>query len=246
MSTVLAQPRLSPSSAPSRRYDHFFFSAMSLLILASVFIGFARTYYLAGVFHAPLPSRIIHIHGAAFSCWILLFVAQAVLVSARRIDIHRRLGLFGFGLACLMVILGLLASTDVLVRHGNSVASRAFYAVPIADMLAFSTLICFAYRARTNPAAHKRLILIATIALLDAAFVRWPVPVHGWNLHSAEMCTCALLLVLVAYDLFSLRTLHRATLWASLFVVFLQQVRGPIGHTALWQNLAAWVQSLAH
>ena len=246
MSTVLAEPRVSPGPAPGRRYDHLFFTAMALLILVSVFIGFARTYYLAGVFHAPLPSRIIHIHGAAFSCWILLFVTQCALVSAHRVDIHRRLGLFGFGLAAFMVVLGLLAATDALLRHGNSVAARAFYAVPLADMLAFSTLIFFAYRARTNSAAHKRFILIATIAILDAAFVRWPVPVHGWNVHSAVMCTWALYFVLVAYDLLSIRSVHRATLLGSLFVVSLQLVRGPIGHTAFWQNFAAWVQSFSY
>jgi hypothetical protein len=55
-------------SVPGRRFDHSFFSNMSLLMLATVFVGFARSYYLAGVFHAPLPSRIVHIHGAAFSC----------------------------------------------------------------------------------------------------------------------------------------------------------------------------------
>jgi hypothetical protein len=39
---------------------------MALLILATVFVGFARTYFLAGVFRAPLPSLLVHIHGAVF------------------------------------------------------------------------------------------------------------------------------------------------------------------------------------
>ena len=51
------------------------------------------------------------------------------------------------------------------------VGAKTFYAIPIADMLVFSTLIYFAFRERFNPAAHKRLILIATITLRDAAFV---------------------------------------------------------------------------
>ncbi len=89
---------------------------MALLMLATVFVGFARTYYFAGVFHAPLPSLIIHLHGAAFSCWILLLVTQASLVSAGRVDIHRRLGIAGMVLACVMVIVGVLAATDLLVR----------------------------------------------------------------------------------------------------------------------------------
>src|SRR5437016_10921650 len=120
MVTAIAHPSnpAKPSvSLPGRRYDHLFFSAMALLMLITVFVGFARTYYLAGVFHAPLPSLIIHVHGAAFSCWILLLVSQTSLVSAGRVDIHRRLGIAGFFWACLMVILGVLAATNSLNRN---------------------------------------------------------------------------------------------------------------------------------
>jgi hypothetical protein len=75
---------------PGRRYDHPFFLAMTALILATVFAGFAPTYYLAGI-RAPLPSVIIHVHGAVFSCWILLLITQASLVCAG-VEFHRRLG----------------------------------------------------------------------------------------------------------------------------------------------------------
>jgi hypothetical protein len=157
---------------------------MAVVILASVFVGFARTYYLAGVFKAPLPNLLIHIHGLVFSCWILLLIVQTSLVAAGRVDVHRRLGLLGFGLACLVVVLGLLAATDQLARHfapGEAgVRVRAFYSITLTVMLAFSTLIYLAFRSRFNPAARKRLILIATIAILDAAFERWRVPV-AWG-----------------------------------------------------------------
>ena len=98
MATVVARPSSLATPAPvlpGRRFDHFFFSSMALLMLATVFVGFAPTYYLTGVFRAPLPSLIIHLHGAAFSCWILLLVTQTSLVSAGRVDIHRRLGIGG-------------------------------------------------------------------------------------------------------------------------------------------------------
>ena len=48
------------------RFDNFFFPGMAVVILATVFIGFARSYYLAGVFRAPLPNLLVHIHGAVF------------------------------------------------------------------------------------------------------------------------------------------------------------------------------------
>src|SRR5258708_24206695 len=120
-------------------FENFFFSGMAVLILATVFVGFARSYYLAGVFKAPLPSVVIHIHGAVFSSWILLLLAQTSLVVAGRVDLHRRLGLLGFGLACLLVIVGLLAATDSLARHfaagGSGLGARAFCAIQITDML---------------------------------------------------------------------------------------------------------------
>ena len=63
------------------RFDNLFFSGMAVVILVSVFVGFAHSYYLAGVFKAPLPNLLVHIHGAAFSCSIAL-VAMIVFVRA--------------------------------------------------------------------------------------------------------------------------------------------------------------------
>jgi FtsH-binding integral membrane protein len=218
---------------------------MAALLLVTVFVGFAPTYYFAGIFRAPLPSRIVHLHGAAFSCWILLLVTQTSLVSAGRVDLHRRLGIAVFFLACLMVILGVLAATDSLVRHAGPAGRdpQFFYIVPLTDMLVFATLIFFAYRNRSNPAAHKRLIMVATIALMIAAIARWPY-VHR-NTMLAALSSYLFLLLLAAYDLWSLRKLHRATLWAGAFLIFVQQIRIPIGRTAAWHAFAAWVQTIA-
>ena len=53
------------------------------------------------------------------------------------------------------------------------------------------------------------------------------------------------LLLLVGYDLWSTRKVHRATAWASAFVVVLGQLRVPIGKTVLWHSFASWAQTLA-
>ncbi len=243
------KPGASPSKfGVTRRYEHLFFSGMALLILGTVFLGFARTYFLAGVFRAPLPNLLIHIHGAVFFSWILLLIAQTSLVSAGRVDVHRRLGLAVFGLACLMVILGTLAATDALRRtFGGFVQDpKTFYIVPITDMLIFGTLIFFAFRARLNPPAHKRLILIATTALMIAAVARWPFAfIQQTPLWVSELCTYGFLALLAAYDLWSTRKIHRATIWGSLFLIFVQRVRLPIGETAIWHSFATWAQNLA-
>ncbi len=228
-------------------YDNVFFSAMAALFLVFVFIGFAPTYYLAGLFRAHLPNLLVHIHGAVFSAWILLFITQTSLVAWGRVDVHRRLGMLGFGLACLMVVLGLLVSADQLARHTASPGTdtvesvRAFYAVPLADMLMFATFVYLGYRNRVRPTVHKRLMLFATLTLLDAAFDRW----HIFDPYSLPVvnivCFVPLLLLLIGYDWWSTGRIQRVTFWSSVFLVVVQQVRHPIGHTVAWQSFAAWV-----
>ena len=82
----------------------------------------------------------------------------------------------GFVLACLMVVLGVLAATDSLVREAGAARRdpKFFYIIPLTDMLVFATLVYFAFRNRFNAAAHKRLLMIATTGLMIAAVARWP------------------------------------------------------------------------
>ena len=123
-------------------------------------VGFAPSYYLAGLFRAPLPSTIVHVHGAVFTGMDPLFY---------RADITRFDGARGHSPQArpLRIFLGL--SHGNRGRHGGHRLAGAggssgpgplfFYIIPLSDMLVFAPLICFAYRARRDPAAHKRLIL---------------------------------------------------------------------------------------
>lgn len=248
MATVAARPEspaVRTSSLPGRQYDHLFFATMALIMLVMTVVGFGPTYYFAGVFRAPLPSTIIHIHGAVFSLWILLLVTQTSLVSAGRADIHRRLGIAGFVLACAMVVLGTMAATDSLV-HERGPAGRDtqfFYIVPMSNMVIFAVLMFFAFRNRFTPAAHKRIIYVATASLLLAAVARWPIV--NRNLMLGSFIIYSLLLIMMAYDYWALRKVHRATLWASVFVVLVFVARIPIGKSAAWHSFAAWVQHVA-
>jgi len=122
---------------------------------------------------------------------------------------------------------------------------KFFYIIPLTDMLIFATLVFFAFRARSNPPAHKRLILVATIALLIAAIARWPFAIVHRIPVRAALFSYAFLLILVAYDLWSTRKVHRATIWAGAFLILVQQIRIPIGKTAAWHAFATWVQTIA-
>jgi FtsH-binding integral membrane protein len=236
------------ANLPGGRYDHLFFSSAALLMLVTVFVGFARSYYLAGIFRAPLPSPIIHVHGAVFSLWILLLVTQTSLVAAGRVEYHRRLGLAAFALAGLMVVLGVMAGT-VTLRSDRLPLSKqllGFYVVPLSDMLMFGTLVYFGFRARRNAAEHKRLMYMATTALLSAPLARWPLAFIQRRSFRASLLSEVFLVALVIYDVWSTRRVHRATKWAGAFLVFVQFARPLVGRTEAWQSFAGWVRSVGH
>jgi hypothetical protein len=232
-------------------YENRFFAGMAVISLVVIFIGFARSYYLAGIFKAPLPNLLVHIHGAVFSLWLVLFITQISLITVHRVELHRRLGVFGFGLACLMLLLGVLVATDQLIRHATTPGAgtveevRAFYAIPLTDMLMFSTFVYLGFRNRARPAVHKRQMLFATFALLDAGFDRWsifdPYPLSAVHI----VCFFPLLALLMAYEWWSIGKVQRVTLWASGFLVAVQQLRHPLSHTAAWQAFATWAQTHA-
>ena len=241
MATATARPRLHLG------YDNLFFSGMAAVALITVLVGFARTYFLAGFFRAPLPNLLVHIHGAAFTLWIVLFITQISLVTARRVDLHRRLGLLGFVLAVVMILLGTVTASDCLARRvaqtgmDTTEEVRAFYSVPLADMLMFSTFVYFGCRNRFQPAVHKRLMLFATLSLLDAGFDRWPV-FDSYSLPVVHLiCFTPLVLLIIGYDWWSTSKVQRATIWSAIFMVIVQQICLPLGRTAAWQSFAAWV-----
>lgn len=240
MATATARPRLR------LRSDDLFFSGMAGVALIAVLVGFARTYFLAGLFRAPLPNLLVHLHGAAFTLWIVLFITQISLVTARRVDLHRRLGLLVFVLAIVMIVLGTVLASDSLARHvvkhpDMAAELRAFYAVPLFDMLLFSTFVYLGYRNRFQPAVHKRLMWFATLSLLDAGFDRWPV-FGPYSLPVVNLiCFIPLLLLMLGYDWWSTGKVQRVTIWSAIFMVVVQQVRHPLSHTAAWQSFAAWV-----
>jgi hypothetical protein len=220
--------------------DRIFFSTMVLLLWATVLFGFAKTYFLAGMVEAPLPNRLIHIHGAIMTLWMVILFVQTALISARKVKWHMTLGLFGFGLAVAMVIIGPIAATDSLRRGAAPLGLDAltFYVIPLSAIFSFGVLAFFAYRYRRQAAIHKRLILIATIGLIDAAVGRWPVAFFQNNPKAQDLVPFAFLLAIMIFDLVTQKRILKSTLWASVFLVVVHLTRVPVGFTPAWHSFA--------
>ncbi len=226
----------------NRTIERFFFSGMAVLLCVCVFIGFSPTYYQAGMMRAPLPSPILHIHGAIFTLWMVLFVVQVALISARRVRWHRSLGTVAFCLPPLMIVLGVMAAINALHR-GTRIGPldpAVSLAIPLIGIAGFTIVIFASWRARRRPDAHKRLILIATTGLVGAAFGRFP-----WDRVGLPPAAGAatgigiLLLILTAYELLTLHRIHRSTMWAAPLVFFTVMLAVPIGMTRAWHAFAS-------
>ena len=248
MATVSGAPPPATIRLPGSRYDHAFFLTMVVLLTVAMVVGFAKTYFLPGVFRAKLPNLLIHIHGAVFTCWFLLLLAQSILASAHRVDLHRKLGIAGVAVACLMPPLGILATAEYLVREAAQRWIVLAAVMPVAELGIFSALAAAAFLTRRKPAYHKRLILLATIGLIGAAVGRMQF-LPFWRFHGIAAIrllwayTYVFLLPLAAYDLWSTRKLNRATAWGSLFMISAQQAILLVSTTAPWYVFVRWMQS---
>jgi uncharacterized membrane protein YozB (DUF420 family) len=217
---------------------------MALAALAAVFLGFSRTYYLRPRFQDTSLPFYLHVHGAVFSTWIALFVAQTSLVAARRTDLHRRLGVTGAVLATVMVIVGVTAAIISGRRNiaaGFETEALAFLTTPLSSMMVFVMLVGSALYYRRRPETHKRLMLLATISILDAATARWPFAFATATTWAYYALADLFILAAVAYDGLSRRRIHPAYIWGGLFVVVAQVLRDVVGRTALWQTFARMI-----
>ena len=175
--------------------SRYFYSCMSLVMAGLVVWGFSHTVETS-LFHANPPRPLLlWIHGAAFSTWIVFFIAQSALVRVRKVSVHRFLGWFGAGLATLMVVLGctitvVMTRFDAGVLHMKDVAS--FVSIPFEDMLVFGTCMALAIYWRKKPEYHRRLVFIATCVLMDAAIGRF----DFWFNHNIFYLGLDLLIVL--------------------------------------------------
>lgn len=126
---------------------------------------------------APPAPGIIYVHGVVFTGWMLLLTAQVLLVAGDRVALHRRLGWFTAGWAVLMLVLGPWAAmaSQSLVINGPEY-DPPFLSVQMGDILAFVVFVAWGVALRKNPAAHKRIMILSTIALIDAGFGRFT----GW------------------------------------------------------------------
>ena len=226
--------------------DRWFFTGMAIVITVTVAAGFAPSYYLKPLFATPALPLSMHLHGALFTAWVLLFAAQTSLVAANRADLHRRLGVVGVLLAVTMVVSGaaLAIESARMARPALGVLARAaplfVLVIPLASVAVFTILVGFGLYYRRRADAHKRFMLLATIALLPPALGRMRV-LNAVGPQAFFGVTVLFIAAVVAYDYWTRRRVHAVSLWGGLFLALSFPGRIALGHTDAWLTFARWL-----
>jgi len=248
-----------PVAFPLRHpWDRAFHLVMLLLVWAAIVSGFAYhniTKLMAGQLTYPW---IVHLHGVVFAGWLLLLTAQMLFVRRGQVALHRRIGVFGAGMAAVMVLLGVAtAIVTERLKFGTPASDARFMSVMFADMLVVGGLISAGIAVRNNSSAHKRLLLVATLVMTDAGFGRWLSPQivrwtgvkNFWDLQSLAdggwlfvrfqlLPAYTLIAAVGVYDLITRKRLHPAYCWAIAFSLPIHLLAGWLYFQPFWNRIA--------
>jgi hypothetical protein len=233
--------------APWHRWDRNFFLLFVLAAWIATGIGFypSVTERFTGQpdYVAPL---VLQLHVFAFTGWLCLLSLQVLLVRTGRQPLHQRLGFLG----------ALLVPVMVVTAIGAEIFSQRFYSAkypenlrffisPLSSMSLFALFAAMALLQRRQPAAHKRLILLATTVALVAAYNRWWGEAlyalvgdgyAGMVIHNYAGIDLILIL-LVAYDWVTRRRIHAVYQWG-VPLIFVSQLIGTfIYHSEMWPGI---------
>src|SRR4051812_8123054 len=100
MISILANQESKTISSKRGRY---FFVGMSILFPILVLLGFVPDYVLisGGEFKVPW---ILHVHGAIMTGWLVIFMAQSLLIANSNVKRHKQLGKTGFVFGVLVIV----------------------------------------------------------------------------------------------------------------------------------------------
>ena len=255
---AFSQDRLSGTSR-THVIDRWIYVFTAACLIAVVFAGFlpdsfAKVAAVEAGKRAPFPL-ILHVHAVLMGSFLLLLLAQTVLVATGKPDGHMQLGIAAMILAPAIVISGFILvptmyhiawnealtgtpAAEERLRRIDNVLLRQFSAGFL-----FTTFMLIALRARSRDAGlHKRMIILSVTAVLGAAVTRiqWLPPTMPNSSISTDIYVLLTLSPMFIWDLIRNRGLHRAYLiWAGIYFPVMATVH------LLWDR-PGWHDTVRH
>ena len=233
---AFSQDRLSESPR-THVIDRWIYVFTAACLIAVVFAGFlpdsfAKVAAVEAGKRAPFPL-ILHVHAVLMGSFLLLLLAQTVLVATGRPNGHMQLGIAAMVIAPAIVISGLILVPTMYhiawneALAGSHAAEQRLQRIDNVLLRQFSAGFLFtiflwiALRARTRDSGlHKRMIILSITAVLGAAITRiqWLPTTMPNSSISTDIFVLLTLSPMFIWDFIRNRGVHRAYLiWASFY-----------------------------
>jgi hypothetical protein len=138
-----------------------------------IFTGFGFGFDFKNYVHEspPVPT-IVHVHAIVATLWLLLITTLVLLVEVNQVKLHRTLGWFAAGFAVLVAVLAPWAQVSWQIVNFHTIAQSEFLSIAFSSVLCFAILLPRGVLLRGNPAAHRRVLILSTVAMTDPGFSR--------------------------------------------------------------------------
>jgi hypothetical protein len=248
----VAGHRVGRAIASDRGREHLFFISMAVAMALIVLTGFARSFFFAFMWsqHDPDSSSepVYYVHGTLAAAWMAFAIVQPLLIRSRKVQWHRKLGWFGAVLSGAAMLTGVYVAVLSAARAPGSPLEATpldFLGVITSGIVIFGVFVGLAVAYRRDGPAHKRLMYLATINLIQAAVVRLPWSfVHSAGPWITYPVAYVFILPLFIWDLSTRGRLHAATLWGGLGIIVSLPIRIWLSQTSAWLAVARWVVHL--
>ena len=224
------------------------FHAVAVAALAAtLFVGFAKTFYFRMFLDSPPLAQAAQLHGIIATVWVALHYTQVRLVAAHRVDLHRRLGIFAALVAALLAVQAIsMAIANAAAGHGPPGRDPLqFLSVPLGTTTMFALFVGTALVLRRKREWHKRLMLLATMTLLVPAMGRLDAqimqPLGLPRLVLAPGISFAFVAWAWAHDWRRLGRVHPAYIVGGIALLASIPLRRWIGFTDAWLPIARWL-----
>lgn len=239
-------PRASVGAA------RYFYVGVAAFIVLFTFGAFTRSYWAPMAGGSLDMHAAIHARAALFFVWTLFFLTQTIIAAQARMLLHRELGMLGVALAGAMVFSGVVASVVTLDLLLGTPRERVVIGTSIlgfSSIIVFTVFMTAAVANIRRPEWHKRLMVLATFALMQAVVTRYilliPDIIQPHRALIGATLTDLMLLAVIALDSRIHGRVHPAYVAGGVFLLFVQIARSPLTHTPFWREACHWLASLA-
>ncbi len=205
-------------------------------------MGVCRPSYISPLASGKFVAKpYVHVHGAVFFSWILMGIVQPFLITSRRVSAHRAAGV---GLAIFALLVWLMGVTMAIISakvdaaSGKDLFAKSFLLIPLTDMLLFGVFVALGVLNYKKPENHKRLMLLATVSILPAAFARFLGSIGVENLIAVILIMNSFVFAGIVYDLYRRRIFHPVYVFGGSFLIITHFSRAFLSETEAWRSIA--------